>query len=46
MSVFDDIDGILPGLLPAAWRGIRFWTINAQHQSADASTRCCTPAWI
>lgn len=31
MSLFDDIDGLLPGLLPAAWRGQRFWVINAQH---------------
>jgi prophage DNA circulation protein len=31
MSLFDDADGLLPGLLPAAWRGRRFWVINAQH---------------
>jgi prophage DNA circulation protein len=31
MSLFDDVDGLLPGLLPAAWRGQRFWVINAQH---------------
>lgn len=31
MSLFDDIDGLLPGLLPAAWRGRPFWVINAQH---------------
>lgn len=31
MSLFDDVDGLLPGLLPAAWRGVRFWAINAQH---------------
>lgn len=31
MSLFDDVDGLLPGLMPAAWRGQRFWVINAQH---------------
>jgi hypothetical protein len=31
MSLFDDIDGLLPGLMPAAWRGVPFWLINAQH---------------
>jgi prophage DNA circulation protein len=31
MSLFDDIDGLLPGLMPAAWRGQPFWVINAQH---------------
>ncbi|HEV2556804.1 MAG TPA: DNA circularization N-terminal domain-containing protein [Bosea sp. (in: a-proteobacteria)] len=31
MSLFDDIDGLLPGLLPSAWRNQRFWVINAQH---------------
>ncbi|SIP96274.1 DNA circularization N-terminal domain-containing protein [Bosea sp. TND4EK4] len=31
MSLFDDADGLLPGLMPAAWRGQRFWVINAQH---------------
>lgn len=33
MSIFDDADGLLPGLLPAAWRGQRFWVINAQHST-------------
>ncbi|MDP3408187.1 DNA circularization N-terminal domain-containing protein, partial [Bosea sp. (in: a-proteobacteria)] len=31
MSLFDDADGLLPGLMPAAWRGRRFWMVNAQH---------------
>lgn len=31
MSLFDDADGLLPGLMPAAWRGRSFWVINAQH---------------
>lgn len=33
MSIFDDADGLLPGLLPAAWRGRRFWVINAEHST-------------
>jgi len=31
MALFDDIDGLLPGLMPAAWRGQSFWAINVQH---------------
>lgn len=31
MSIFDNVDGLLPGLLPAAWRSQPFWAINAQH---------------
>jgi hypothetical protein len=29
MALFDDIEGLLPGLIPAAWRGRQFWMINA-----------------
>lgn len=25
MGLYDDADGLLPGLLPASWRGLRFW---------------------
>lgn len=25
MGLYDDADGLLPGLLPAAWRGLRWW---------------------
>jgi hypothetical protein len=31
MGLFDNVDGLLPGLLPAAWRGRQFWVINAEH---------------
>jgi prophage DNA circulation protein len=31
MALFDDTDGLLPGLLPAAWRGGSFWMINSSH---------------
>jgi len=30
-SIFDDAEDLLPGLLPAAWRGKRFWVVNAEH---------------
>lgn len=31
MGLFDNIDGLLPGLLPGAWRGRQFWVPNADH---------------
>ncbi len=31
MSLFDDAEGPSAWVMPAAWRGQRFWVINAQH---------------
>lgn len=32
MSIFDDPSDLLPGLLPAAWRGVRFHVADSDHE--------------
>lgn len=31
MGLFDNTSDLLPGLLPTAWRGLKFWSVNAEH---------------
>lgn len=33
MLDFSDVGGLLPGLRPAAWRGVSFWAIDVEHET-------------